>query len=334
MNRVNNLYIQVSDYENICLAFIKAAKGKQNSKAVAAFKRSFDENIAKLQIQIRQQTLEVGEYHFFHIWDPKPRFICAAKFPERILHHAIMNICEPVLERYAIDDSYACRKYKGSRKAIDRAQQFARRFKWFLKLDIKKYFDSIDHAISLHLLNKRIKDKQILDLFSQILKTYHTRQGKGLPIGNLISQHLANFYLGYYDHWIKENRRIKGYLRYMDDFVLFGDHRSFLKNELAETQFFLNKELALEIKPNIQLNRCTHGIPFLGYRVFPNKILLSPRSKQRFHKKFRAYEAKWKTGRWTMDQLIAHMEPLIDFTRVAQAKEFRKTIIHRFGVSS
>ncbi|KPA16135.1 RNA-directed DNA polymerase (Reverse transcriptase), partial [Candidatus Magnetomorum sp. HK-1] len=321
-------------YENLCMAFIKAAKGKRNSKAVITFKASFDENMAKLQTQIRQQTLEVGDYHFFHIQDPKPRFICAAKFPERILHHAIMNVCEPVLERYAIDDTYACRKGKGTQKAIDRAQQFARRFKWFLKLDIKKYFDSIDHEIALQLLNKRIKDKKMIDIFTQILNTYHTRQGKGLPIGNLISQHLANFYLGYYDHWIKENRKIKGYLRYMDDFILFGHCRSFLSDELMQTQLFLNEKLALEIKPNIQLNRSVHGIPYLGYRVFPNKILLSPRSKQRFHKKFRAYEAKWQKGKWTLDQLIAHMEPLIDFTRVAQAKEYRKTIINRFGVSS
>ena len=334
MKRAANLYQQIPVYENICLAYTKAVKGKQNRHEVIVFKNKFEVNINNLIEQIKNETVEVGDYRFFKVFDPKPRFICAAKFPERILHHAIMNICEPVFEKYAIDDTFACRLNKGSLKAIERAQQFSRQFKWFLKLDIKKYFDSIDQAITLKLIERRIKDRKILDLFKKILSTYHTQIGKGLPIGNLISQHLANFYLGLYDHWVKENLKIKGYLRYMDDFVLFGKHQSFLREVLDITRIFLDEQLELEIKSNIQLNRCVHGIPFLGYRVFPNKILLSPRSKQRFHKKFRLYEHNWKMGKWSIEELTAHMEPLIDFTRVADANGFRKNIINRFGVSS
>ena len=174
----------------------------------------------------------------------------------------------------------------------------------------------------------------MLDLFEKILKTYHIKSGKGVPIGNLISQHLANFYLGHYDHWIKEQRLIKGYLRYMDDFLLFGETRSFLREELYRTKSFLNNHLALEVKSTLQLNRCEHGIPFLGYQIFPNKILLSPRSKKRFQEKFKAYEYNWIIGQWTMKELVIHMEPLVAFTRVASANGFRKNIIHRFGVSS
>lgn len=159
-----------------------------------------------------------------------------------------------------------------------RAEEFARKYTFYLKLDIRKYFDSIDHAIMLTLLSKRIKDADVIELFSQILKTYHTKPGKGVPIGNLISQHLANFYLGHLDHWVKEVAKIKGYLRYMDDFILFSDQKSLLKTVWTQIQNFLTDELALTLKYNVQLNQTRFGVPFLGFRVFPNHIRLSPRS--------------------------------------------------------
>ncbi len=198
-----------------------------------------------------------------------------------------MNICEPFLDKYAIYDSHACRKGKGNRKVLDRAQQFVRKYEWYLKLDIRKYFDSIDHDIVIHLLAKQFKDPDLLLLFEKILDTYHTEPGRGVPIGNLISQHLANFYLGCFDHWTKETRKIRGYVRYMDDFVLFSHEKHLLKTELAETEQFLKNHLHLELKSNIQINRCSRGIPFLGFRVFPAHIRLLPESMKRFSKKYR-----------------------------------------------
>jgi hypothetical protein len=245
-----------------------------------------------------------------------------------------MNVCEPLLEAYAIFDTYACRKGKGNRKALARAQHFARRHNWYLKLDIRKYFDSIDHGILLALLARRIKDKELLLLFAKLLDTYHTRPGRGMPIGNLISQHLANFYLGPFDHWIKEERRTKGYLRYMDDMLVFGHDRARLKTDLEEIGHYLKQELGLQLKTNVQLNRCRHGIPFLGYRVFPDRIRLSPGGRRRFVKRFRHYEQEWIDGNWSTAELVRHMEPLIEFTRGAGGKGFRSSVIDRFGVSS
>ncbi|QTA80915.1 Putative reverse transcriptase [Desulfonema limicola] len=140
-----------------------------------------------------------------------------------------MNICEPFLESYSIFDSYACRKNKGTRKALSKAQTFARQYKWYLKLDIRKYFNSIDHKIMMNLLSRRFNDRELLHLFDKILQTYHTEPGKGLPIGNLISQHLANFYLGLLDHRIKDDWGIRGYIRYMDDFIIFKNSKENLK---------------------------------------------------------------------------------------------------------
>jgi len=334
MKRANNLYSLIPTHENLRKAFRKASKGKQAHREVIEFRQNFDANIDKLREQLINKEPDVGHYIFFTIREPKVRDICAASFPERVLHHAIMNICEPFLDKYAIYDSYACRKGKGNRKALARAQKFIRTSSWYLKLDISKYFDSIDHSILIQLLLRRFKDKDLITLFQQILDTYNTQPGKGLPIGNLISQHLANFYLGSFDHRIKEKRKIKLYLRYMDDFILFSDDKSFLKNELQEIQYFLKDNLNLKLKQNIQLNRSYLGVPFLGFRVFPSYTKLLHQSKKRFSKKFRRYEQNYYEGKWSEKELIRHMEPLTAFTDAGDSLPFRRMVIQRFGVLS
>jgi len=334
MLRSGYLFDKICTYENLCLAFTKAAKGKHDRLEVIGFKKAFDKNIEKLQMDLLNRSPDIGHYYFFKVFDPKPRDICAASFPERILHHAIMNICEPILEKYAIYDSYACRKNKGTHAAIDRAKKFCKNNTWYLKLDIRKYFDSIDHLILMDMLARRIKDYDVLALFERILDTYHIQPGKGVPIGNLISQHLANYYLGKLDHWIKETIRIKYYIRYMDDFILFGNCQRKMKELLAKIILFLDKELCLEPKQSIQLNRVKHGIPFLGFRVFSEKILLTPQSRKRFSDKYRQYELNCLYGIWTIDQMVRHMMPLIEFTKKADAHGFRSNVINRFGVWS
>lgn len=334
MKRAGELYKKIPTYENLCQAFWKAARGKQDRKEVIAFRSNFDSQMCKLQDGLLQHDPDIGHYHFFKVFDPKQRSICAASFSERVLHHAIMNVCEPLFEAYAIHDTYACRTGKGNRKALARAQYFARKQSWYLKLDIQKYFDSIDHGSMLRLLSRRIKDKELLDLFIKLIDTYHTEPGKGIPIGNLISQHLANFYLSGFDHWIKETQKVKGYLRYMDDMLIFGQDRAELKSLLEKIECYLQHNLALKVKNNFEINCCRHGLGFLGYRIFPNKIELSSRSKRRFLQKFRQYEQKWQSGQWSTNVLVRHMEPLIDFTRVAATEGLRRNAICRFGISS
>ncbi|OQX17616.1 MAG: hypothetical protein BWK80_39385 [Desulfobacteraceae bacterium IS3] len=334
MKRKGNLYHRIATHENLCIAFAKAARGKQDHPEVIAFRQDFDVNIRKLGDQLLTHRPDVGHYRFFQVCDPKLRQICAASFPERVLHHAMMNICEPILESYSISDSYACRKNKGNRKALLKATEYAQKYDWYLKADIRKYFDSIDHNILMTLLSRRFKDKEVLELFQRVFNTYHTEHGKGVPIGNLLSQHSANFYLGCLDHWVKERRGIRGYVRYMDDFILFAHNKDVLKTELGLIKEFLEKNLALQLKDNVQLNRCCRGIPFLGFRVYPHQIRLSPRSKQRFIIKFREYEKKYVQGHWTEKELIAHIEPLIGFVKIANSSDFRRSVIQRFGVLS
>ena len=334
MKRENYLYDRISTHENLHLAFRKAARGKQARVEVAQFRNRFDANIQSLREQLLNGRPDVGHYHFFTVRDPKVRNICAASFPERVLHHAVMNLCEPYLDAYAIHDSYACRKGKGNRKALERTREFARKYPWYLKLDIARYFDSIDHGIAIRLLSRKFKEEKLLKLFAAVLNTYHTTPGKGVPIGNLISQHLANFYLGLLDHWIKETRKIKGYVRYMDDFLLFSHRKAHLKSELEQINRFLKTQLALKLKENIQINRTVLGVPFLGFRVFPAHIRLLPRTRKRFSQKLREYERNYIEGRWTEPELVRHTEPLIAFTDAGDSTPFRRMVINRFGVLS
>ncbi|MBT3193722.1 MAG: reverse transcriptase [Verrucomicrobia bacterium] len=334
MKRAGNLYDRIADPENLRLAFLKAIRGKRGKADVLKYGASLDANLRLLRDQLLSHAVDVGHYHFFTVQDPKERVICAASFPERVLHHAIMNVCEPVLERYAIHDSYACRTGKGMHAAVLRAQAFTRQYPWYLKLDIRQYFASIDHATVMAMLERRIKDKAVLALCRQILATYETAPGRGLPIGNLLSQHLANFYLGHLDHWVKETLRVHGYVRYMDDFVLWADDKATLKAHLAAVRAFVASELKLDLKDNVQLNRCTRGLPFLGYRVFSNRLVLGPRARRRFALKLRGYEQEWLTGTWSEADLARHMEALLSYVRFADTLELRKWIVAQYSAAA
>jgi len=334
MKRAGNLYERIAEPENLRLAFLKSIRGKRSKPDVIAYTGNLDANLRQLREQLLAEQVDVGHYHFFTVHDPKERVICAASFPERVLHHAIMNVCEPILERYAIHDSYACRTGKGMHAAVLRAQAFSRAHTWYLKLDIRKYFDSIDQETVMSLLERRIKDKVLLDLVRTILETYAVTAGCGLPIGNLPSQHLANFYLGHLDHWIKETLRVSGYVRYMDDFVLWADDKATLKAQLHAIRAFLKAELKLELKDNVQINRRDRGMPFLGYRVFPNRLGLGPRARKRFSRKLRGYEQEWRNGEWSEPELAGHMEALLSYVRFADTLPLRKQIVNRFSAAA
>lgn len=330
MRREKGIYQRIMEYDNLRLAFYKAVKGKYYRPDIKRFREDFEPNMNDLYIQLRDLDLNIGHYYFFTVHDPKTRDICASSFPERVLHHAVMNVCEPYFDKYAIYDSYACRKGKGNRKAILRAFGFSRIYDWYLKLDIRKYFDNISHDIMMSLLERRFKDKSLLSIFRKVLDSYHTSPGRGVPIGNLISQHLANFYLGHFDHWIKEYKRIKGYVRYMDDFIIFGDDKDYLKGILDDIGSFLDRELLLELKDNVQLNRCRLGIPFLGFRIFPGYIRLMQNSKRRYIRKFRRYEDNYMKGIWNISELVSHIGPLNAFISIAGCNGFRKSVIERY----
>jgi RNA-directed DNA polymerase len=206
------------------------------------------------------------------------RLITAPCFRDRVFHHALTLICEPVFERFLIADTFACRWGKGRVASVERARSFARRHPWFLKLDIRKYFDSIDHAILCGRLGRQFKDRRLLDLFGRIIASYEVGPGHGVPIGSLTSQHLANFYLGWVDRFVKEKHRAVGYVRYMDDFVVWGENRAWLSDVRDRVGEFLERELSLCLKPEPYINQSRFGMDFLGCRVKPSHVSLNRRS--------------------------------------------------------
>lgn len=326
MKRVGNLLPAIADTDNLLLAFCKARKGKHSKTEVCAFRDRLDDNLSVMREGLLAGTIAVGDYHFFTIRDPKPRRICAASFGERVLHHAILNVCEPVFERYAIDDTYACRPGKGLHRAIDRAQQFCRRFPCYLQLDIAAYFDHISHSTVLDHLARRVKDAAVLDLFARIVHSYEVAPGAGLPIGHLTSQHLANLYLGAYDHQLKETWRAPGYLRYMDDMLIFGNSRGELRAALEASRAWLLTHLGLTIKAHPTLRPCGEGISFLGFRVFPHRLLLARRSRSRYAHRLRALEAAYTAGEISEAELQRRVAAMTSFIDLAQSRGFRQAI--------
>lgn len=323
MKRAGRLMERVLDRDNLRLAFWRAARGKRTRRDAAAFAAHLDANLAELARDLAAGTYVVGPVHQFTIFDPKQRTITAPCFRDRVLHHALMTVCEPVFERFLIADTFACRRGKGRLTAIERAGQFAARHPYFLKLDIRKYFDSIDHAELRSRLRRRFKDRALLDLFGRIIASYQTRPGRGVPIGSLTSQHFANFYLGWLDRFAKETLRVGGYVRYMDDFVVWDDDRRHLGAVRDRIREFLADELLLDLKPEPYLNRCRVGMDFLGCRIFPSHTTLSRRGRVRFRRKLGHLEREHERGRLDPLGLQQRATALVAFARAGRTASWR-----------
>lgn len=281
MKRAKSLFNQIVAYENIRLAWLKARKGKTSKPVVQNFSKNVNSNLEKVQKNLKSKPPVLSSYTQFTIFDPKERTISVVPFVDRVMHHAIMNVLEPIFERQFIFHTYACRKKKGSHKAVEYAFKKAGHCKYFLKLDVRKYFDNIDHKVLKKMLCKIIKDKECLELLNALIDSYGCLgEGKGLPIGNLTSQFFANFYLSALDHYVLENLSPKGYVRYMDDFLLFDDSKIGLKKNLTQIELFCKNNLSLELKPFV-IGNCKSGVSFLGYLIKSNKVALTQKSKKR-----------------------------------------------------
>jgi retron-type reverse transcriptase len=326
MKRVGNLTVQIADVDNLLLAFYKAIRGKRRNSDALHFQKHLEENVALLRTEILSGEVLVGKYEYFYIEDPKRRLICAASFRERVLHHAVMNVCHPVFERNLIETTYATRPSKGIYKAIDRAKAAMRRYPYVAKFDFRKYFDSISHDILRKKLERLFKDKTLLQIMAKTIESYQKSEGKGIPIGNLTSQYFANYYLSGMDHWIKEVLRVPEYLRYMDDFLVFAYSRCELEHYIAQIKRYAEKELQLALKP-VVIAMSEDGVSFLGYRIFANKITLTQRSKQRFVRKSRCYNELLENREWEDTEYYEHITPLLSYAIKGYTKGLRRTVL-------
>ena len=348
MKRLRDLWPQLIAFDNLWRAWRQARCGKSRSAGAVAFELNLERELLALQRELADGSYQPGAYRLFTLYERKPRLIAAAPFRDRVVHHAVMNVIEPPLDRTFIFDSYACRRGKGTHAAVDRYQRWAQRYPYVLKLDIQRYFPSIDHARLKAKLRRRIADPHIVALLDRIIDgspdaatdippfgkggqggfsdpVYFpgddlltpTERRRGIPIGNLTSQFFANLYLDDLDHWLKEQRRVPAYLRYVDDMVLLADAKPDLHDHHAALAEFLNEE-RLRLHPRkAQVSRTGDGLNLLGYLVFPHRRRLRNDNGLRFRRRLRQFARAYAQGRLCLADINPSVQAWLGHARHA-----------------
>jgi RNA-directed DNA polymerase len=329
MKRVGGLYADIWDWNNLRRAFYCARRGTRRSREVLLFEKNLDLELRSLQRELRECRVVLGGFRQFVIHDPKERTIMAPSFRDRVLHHALIGVCEPHFERWLISDTFACRKGKGRLAALERATLFAKRHGWFLKLDVRRYFESISHENLNDALGRKFKDPGVLGLFQQIIHSHEATPRRGLPIGSLVSQHLANFYLGSLDRLVKETLRFSGFVRYMDDFVLWHQVANPLKAVWSDIEGFLETQLRLSLKPGTHLNRTVHGMDFCGFRIFRGWRTLNRRSRKRLSLRLGELDQLWASGAESELSLQARAQSVLAFAKEGSSWHARAGALSR-----
>ena len=280
MVRYDNIFDDIVSLENFYRAFGAAWRGKRYAyKAMAAAAR-IEAIITDIMCEMQNGTWKPGKYYSFECrTEVKRRRINAPSFRDGIAHHAIDAIVRPLFEKKYIYDLYSNRQGKGQHNAVRRAQQFLRKAGscgskvYVLQCDIHHYYDSIDHDLLKETVRATIKDTRVLRLIDAIIDSYNSDTGKGVPIGALLSQTFANCYLSRFDHWMKDDRRTRFYLRFMDDFLVISDNKKELQNALRDIRWYMETQVKLQMNPKTQIYPASHGTDFCGYRIFSDKIL-------------------------------------------------------------
>lgn len=309
MKIYTDIFNKIISSENLFLAWDEFKKDKKNKKDVMRFEWKLEENIFQLHKDLKSRKYKHGPYSTFYIHDPKRRHIHKAAVRDRILHHAIFSVVNPIFEPMFIAHSFSCRIGKGTHKGVDsfasmllKSSHNNLRNCFVLKCDIKKFFDAIDHNILLSIIQKRIKDRDVIWLLEEVIEGFESSQSnifqrKGVPIGNLTSQLFANIYMNKFDQFIKHALKIKSYCRYTDDFVIVSDNRSYLMNLIPKIISFLNTDLQLELHPKkVSIRKFRQGVDFLGYITLPYHRSLRSKTKHRMFRKLATRVREYNSG--------------------------------------
>ncbi len=345
-----HLYPQICEFENLYRAHRKARKGKRQRAEVAEFEVNLGERLLQLQADLNDQTYRPGGYRHFIVIERKVRKISAAPYRDRVVHHALMNVAQPIFEARFDFDSYACRVGKGTHAALDRAQAYARRYPYVLTCDIAQFFPSIDHAILRERLARHIACAPTLNLIDHILDSgagvladqytpvyfpgddlFAVHRPRGLPIGNLTSQHWANVYLDPLDHFVKQTLHCAGYARYSDDFVLFAPDKLTLHHWRAKLIDFL-QSLRLILHPNTaQVLPVTDGFNFLGWRVFPHYRWLRRENVRHVLRRLKQQQAAYARGELSPEKLTQAVQAWLAHAAHGQTYHLRRRVLGQFA---
>ncbi|WP_300453827.1 reverse transcriptase/maturase family protein [Fusobacterium sp.] len=341
MKRVNNLYEQIYDFENIYDAYLKARKCKRFRQEVLEYSMNIEENLITLQNELIWGLYKQGEYREFYVYVPKVRLIKALPFKDRVLQHAVNNIIEPLFEAQFYEHSYACRKGKGGHKASEQLKNWLHAAKvqgkelYCLKCDIRKYFDSVYLKILYGILRKKIKDKKLLWLIRQILDI-HTKE-RGLPIGNLTSQLFANVYLNQLDIYVKEELKVKKYIRYMDDFLILSEDKKELQEILKKIITFLEEKLKLSLNDKTRIFPVKMGVEFVGYIHYADFIKVRKSTWKREKKNIKKVAEQYKNGEITIEKLqnvfasiLGHLSHADSFQTRVKIVEYERNLAYKY----
>jgi RNA-directed DNA polymerase len=343
MKRYGNLYKQITDFASLYEASRLARIGKRDKVSCAAFEMNIEVELLRLRDELLARTYRPGPYREFTIYDRKPRKISAAPYRDRVVHHALCRVIEPIFEQTFIHDSYACRPGKGTHRAVNRFTEYARRYKYVLKTDVRKYFPSIDHEILFAKIERKIKCPDTLRLIRLIIDGSNRQdeilayypgdnlftpfeRRKGIPIGNLTSQFFANVYLNDLDHYAQEKLGCRGYIRYVDDITVFDDDKQRLwdiKSRCAE--FLTGERLSLHPDKTFVLP-VTEGVDHLGYRIFPTHRRLRRDNVWRFLRKMNKMQALYAEDKSALDDINASVQSWLGHARHADTQGLRTKI--------
>lgn len=331
MKRVGHLFEQVASFDSLHRAAQRTIKGHKSLPTYANFAFDMETHVLALERELLDGTYHPRPYRTFSITDPKPRTISAADLRDRVVHHAVCEALEPIFERLAIFDSYACRKGKGTHKALARVRQYCQKYPYFMKLDIRHFFETVDHGVLKAQVRKVVKDQKLLWLVDIFIDhgAPGSQVGKGLPIGNLTSQHFANFQLSFLDHFIKDKLGVKAYVRYMDDELLFADSKQQLFAWLKEIESFVLTDLKLELKSErTVVAPIEQGVPFLGFRVWPSITRLSAKTRKRFISGVRRLEIEFDQNIIDERTLVRSMASRVGHVMHANTRSFRRSVFY------
>jgi hypothetical protein len=346
VTQVNATYADIYEWENLYAAYRKAAKGKRGRAAAAGFEYRLEDNLVQLQDELAAETYRPGAYASFTIHEPKRRLISAAPFRDRVVHHALCRVIEPAFEASFIAHSYANRVDKGTHRALDTCQGWMERYPYVLQCDVRQFFPSIDLTILQRTLNRRIQDGGIRRLMALILASgvgvlseeyemvyfpgddlFAVNRPRGLPIGNLTSQFWANCYLNSFDHFVTRELGCPAYLRFVDDFLLFGDDRAQLwdwkaavVDRLATLRLTIHAGQA-QVKPT------TQGIPFLGFTVYPTHRRLKRGKGMAYRHKLRVLLAGYQMGRVREDRILLSVRGWLNHARYGDTWGLRGVVL-------
>lgn len=297
--RINNIFYDKLKFKNMLQAYERAAKGKKKCKEVIKYELDLANNITQTLKELYYDTYQVGKYREFQVYEPKKRLIQSLPFKDRIVQQwYVEEFIKPIFVSKFIEDTYACLDNRGVHKGVKKLNKYIYNYSkenqdlYILKCDISKFFYSIDKLKLFKIIEKKVKDKQFLELTKKLI--YHNNEPVGIPIGNYTSQYFANIYLNELDHFVKEKLEIKYYVRYMDDFILLLENKEQAKIILRKIKEYLEKNLGLKLNKKTNYFKLEQGVIFCGYKIYKDHILLKKDNKKKIYKKVKVWNKLYK----------------------------------------